>query len=174
MTSDEINTLAIKYRGTILNGIIRIERMMDIYLCQYFTPIEHKQDELLNMIFGTLRITFENKRSLLDYLIKKELIDIAKGWPTLTKDMQDLNSKRTVLAHYLLDTSPESESLPDGTIRFFKFMNNQDFEMLGAAEFRSIEITLNRMYIYMVEHMTGALPPSNSATVHSSESHRLS
>ena len=66
MTFDEINGYAIRYRGAVLNGIIRIERMMDIYLCQYFTPIEHKQDELLNMIFGTLRIAFENKRNLLD------------------------------------------------------------------------------------------------------------
>jgi hypothetical protein len=169
MTSDEINEYAIKYRGIMLNGIIRIERMMDLYLCQYFTPIEHKQDELLNMIFGTLRITFENKRSLLDYLIKKDLVDIATEWPTLTKDMQALNSKRTILAHYLLDASKEAQELPEGTVRFYKFMNNMDFETLGAAEFRSIEVTLNKMYIYIVEHMSGVLPLSDSATVHGSE-----
>lgn len=161
MTSDEIHEYAIKYRGEILNGIIKIERMMDIYLCQYFTAIEHKQDELLNMIFGTLRLTFENKRSLLDYLIKKELVDIADKWHSLAKDMQDLNSKRTIVAHYLLDASNEAQELPEGTIRFYKFMNNMDFEIIGAAEFRSIQITLDKMYVYIVEHMVGALPPSD-------------
>lgn len=55
--NDFIDKVA-KSRGLLINEIIRLERLMDMYLAIQFNSEEDKARELMELIFCTERMTF--------------------------------------------------------------------------------------------------------------------
>jgi len=136
MTDVQIHNLSVKYRGAILHIITGLEKGIDVYLSRYFTSTEEKQDELMELVFGGLRITFENKRGILVYLSQKKKIKIEDDYPNMLSDMQDIFSVRKVMAHYMVDVSEEAQHLPDGTLRFISLNNKLDFKDFSKEKIR--------------------------------------
>ncbi len=145
MTMEEINEYAIRYRGLMLNEITNLEKLMDGFLCSYFTSDLDKQDELMEMVFGGLRITFDNKRGIFDHLSKTGKISLEQKYPKLFSEMQNLFSDRKILAHYMVDISEEAKLLPDGTIRFHALNNKHELKVFDKEKMKKIEKQISKM-----------------------------
>lgn len=123
-----------------------------IYLSKYFCPKdEQKMNELFSLVFAGLRITFENKRGILDYLSKNNRIDIETIYPKMLNEMQDLFSDRKVLSHYPVDTSKEAEKLADNAVRFISLNNKLEFKEYNENKIKIMENQMFRMTSLLLE-----------------------
>lgn len=158
MTLKEIEECAVKYRGFLLNEIINLERLCDMLLCKYFSNDKEKQDDLLLLVFGGLRITFDNKRGILDALNKAGKINLHSTYPRLLFDLQDLLSDRKVLAHYLLDLSDKAENMPFGSIRFHSLNNKHEYKEFDLKKMKEIELKIDKMGEVILSAIVTASP----------------
>lgn len=145
MTPQEINQYAIKYRGFVLNEITNLEKVVDAFLCNYFTPDVEKQDELLLLVFGGLRMSFENKRGILVFLNNGKKINIESTYPKMLDEMQNLFSDRKVLAHYMVDLSEDAQKLNIGEIRFHSLNNKHELKTFSLEKMNKIENQIKNM-----------------------------
>jgi hypothetical protein len=160
MKVNQITKCAINYRGIILNEMAKLEKMIDIYLSGYFfTHDIEKMNELFALVFAGLRITFENKRGILDYLCKTKQIEFEKEYPELLKDMQDLFSDRKIMAHYMVDTSKEAELLPKKTVRFISLNNKLEFKIFNEADILDNEKKMDKMMDIFLKRNLERYPP---------------
>lgn len=158
MTEREIDNYAIKYRGIVLNEITKLEKLMDSYLSRYFAGDQGRAADLFFLVFGGLRITFENKRGIFDYLQKKGKIDVEKKYPRMMADMQDIFSDRKVLAHYMLDVSKEAMQLPENHVRFFSINNKLEYKEYSQKSIDLIIDKMNKMIEIFLEFEVSAAP----------------
>lgn len=95
-------------RGEFLNLCIILERRIDTFLITYFSPVQFKQDEIMELLVD--RIGLENKRtSLLAILNKSNTdVDFKKKYKTLNSDLLYLIKHRNYFAHYSVSTSDEA------------------------------------------------------------------
>jgi hypothetical protein len=96
-------------RGTILNSMTMLERMIDIFISNHFCKDPDLRDELLMTVFATKMMIFENKRNLFNHLLitHDKKYDKRKVEGLHTK-LDEFNKERNKLAHYSLDISDEA------------------------------------------------------------------
>ena len=116
--------VAATIRGKVITAITTLERMVDNLLSKHFTDNEEKQMELMNIVFGTKFITYENKRLILQHIIELHYKDhAAKNFPDLHKKLDEFGKYRNELAHYILDASDIAVDYykKNGEVVFVKF-----------------------------------------------------
>jgi hypothetical protein len=123
MTIGEISDLGSESRGVVIHYMIRMERVLDLYLSSYFTNEETKQQQLLLLVFANERITLGSKKEVLDFLCKEKYVSLLDDYPELLTDFNLLIRWRNILAHWYIDTTKEAQLLPEGVIRFIKLKN---------------------------------------------------
>jgi hypothetical protein len=99
------------WRGGILNGVIMLERIIDAYLACYFCNDPNKRDELNDLLFSASAgsgMNFEPKRVVFAILFQKHKKDFYKENKKFFDLISSCIKHRNVIAHYLLDTSPEA------------------------------------------------------------------
>lgn len=90
-------------RGKIISELILLERLVDDYICRYATEDIEKQKFLKDVIFSTEKISFENKRLILEQILKANKNNFLKENSTFINDISYLIAKRNNVAHLLLD-----------------------------------------------------------------------
>jgi hypothetical protein len=121
MTKEDV----FNFRGLVINQTIYIERLMDIYVSEYFTEDIVKQHELQELILGDRRMTYGSKYEVFHYLINTYKNDFIKtNFPNLLRDMKEISELRNEIAHLVLDTSPIGlEFLDKNVIVLIRFRN---------------------------------------------------
>ena len=112
-----------------------LEKFIDLYITDYFTNSdEHKSFEMQLLIVGDNRISFESKRQIFHFLAEKydkewytsyksvKYSVVKKDVVVMNKDLVYIIEQRNVLAHRILDTSPEALA-DDKGIYFLTFKN---------------------------------------------------
>ena len=120
----EYYLVAATIRGKIINAITTLERMIDNLLSKHFTDNEERQMELMNIVFGTKFITYENKRLILQHVIETHYKEhAAENFPDLHAKLDKFGKFRNDLAHYILDSSDIAIDYykKNGEIVFVKF-----------------------------------------------------
>lgn len=154
MTEEEVALLYKNYswfagqiRGTLINEIVVLERMVDSYLCTYFCDKEQKRADLLNVVMATERITFESKRQILKVIMEKHDPKTVSDNPDIFKDIQYIGEQRNMLAHYLLYFTPDTEKLlKEQTFTLARFRNGVTYETFDKERGTRL-ITLINKYV---------------------------
>ncbi len=168
MTANQIEKIVQDFRGEFLNYMTVLEKIMDMLICSYFTKDEQKIEDLMLAVFGGLRITFENKRGILDYLYKNKRLDFVKGNDqSILSDLQKLFSIRTIVAHYVFDSSVEAQKLEYGTIKFLSYNNKEDFKTFSITDRKEIMKMIKRIIYSLVIELEKSAPPSDKEILQS-------
>jgi hypothetical protein len=125
---NELFDYATTTRGMILNQTIMLERAIDEYLCLHFCQTKIKRTELMDLIFGTERMSFDIKRNIFKILSNRYHTDFIKDNPTINSDIKQIVETRNIFAHYLLDSTENGiKEFAKGTglIGFIKFNNKR-------------------------------------------------
>lgn len=144
-TYQDLMRQAAEYRGQIINEVIWIEKMVDIYISSHFCKRDKSlMEEMHILLLGDNRIAFDNKRQIFHAIAMKhddKWYDSYKDNSGLPKEVKTktagafnnalcyLIEQRNVLAHCLLDTTKEAKYREDEKIKFFRFKNEiSEFE----------------------------------------------
>ena len=116
-------------RGCVINAMTTTERIMDFYLAKHFCKDEDKSTELLNCVFATKYITFENKRLIFDYVTtthKKEIKE--KHLKGIHAHLERFNKERNNLAHHVMDFTKSSREhfISTQEVTFLKFEKSRE------------------------------------------------
>lgn len=148
-------------RGTILDGCIIYERIIDDFICQYFGANEYKRNQLKEFIFSTEKITFDSKRQIFLGLVSVIFPDFKKEHPKFDKKLQELVSLRNLLAHSEL-VRDVNERENENDISYIKYRGgkrivetfNWDKMLLITNDMNYIGQTLTNCYIRLFEIKT--------------------
>ena len=123
----EITLTAIRCRGSFINDMCHLEKLIDETISRHFSATNEKRGELLEVVLGNEKITFYNKIITLKILFEKHKPDIFINNTKMFKEILDLIELRNVLAHYMLDTTAEAfVKYKEGKIGFVKFKHNTE------------------------------------------------
>lgn len=111
------------WRGALLSELIYLERLIDDYIARYFCENIDKAKEMMTLILcvggGP---TFDVKQAAFIYLLEDKKHPFYQKHPKIKKDLKFVIEFRNLLAHHLLDSSPEAiEAFNDSNLRFKKF-----------------------------------------------------
>jgi hypothetical protein len=106
-----------------------LERTMDYFMSKHFCGNSNnkerdKSDQLMNIVFATKYMTFENKRNIFDYITTTYYSEYKeKNLKNIHADLDKFNRVRNSMAHYVIEYSPESiqRFLTTQEITFLKF-----------------------------------------------------
>src|SRR5450755_4530417 len=162
-TRDDVNKMiseSIKWRGTVVDKCIFLERCIDNYLAYFFClGNDEKGQQLIELILSTDRITFSGKQQVLKFVIDKYKMDFVAKYPNYNKDIVDLIQHRNIFAHYLLDTTNAGviKFREDGTIGFLKFKNSMEVGEYSVANLEKIRNDLHKyMNAFRIEVTAGS------------------
>ena len=144
-----------KIRGSIIERITISEMLLNIVLAKYYTENKHKQDELIETLFATNKITFDSKRDTLVAILKNSRFDNFLHKKRLCALLIDVIPERNVFAHYTTDGSEESlDSFKHGIFTFMKFKNERGVKKYSTHDIQKIEkkiIELNELLSNLIE-----------------------
>lgn len=111
-----------RIRGSFINDICHLEKLIDETIARYFCDTNEKRGELLEIVLGNEKINFSSKVTTLKVLFDKYKPLILVDNPNMFKDINSLIELRNILAHYMLDTTTKGlERAGQGHICFVKF-----------------------------------------------------
>ncbi|OIR00592.1 hypothetical protein GALL_172820 [mine drainage metagenome] len=136
-------------RGVVLNEISLLEVYFDFYISDYFGINREKSDEFNIIILLGLRVGFSAKKDIIINIMKRN--KTIHNYPDIERDLKDLIFERNVLAHGVLDLTPNSiEYINQGYIVFYKkdgdgtgkpvLYNQEKFLIIQAIIQKYIEI----------------------------------
>ncbi|MFW0718705.1 hypothetical protein [Pedobacter sp. N23S346] len=161
------NDNGINYRGRILNKVIDVEKVIEIFICRYFAETEKKQFQLHFLILGDNRMNLDSKIQVFVSIAKSEHLDWYNSYittrkeekkaPDLHKDLNHLIEKRNILAHAYMTNdytfTPDSMSLRqtrrinndgDEVVYFNKFQNKNRELIFSKKDIDDLEeLSLN-------------------------------
>ena len=119
-------------RGSVLNEIITLERLMDNYISSYFCDTEEKRKELMALIMCTERITFDSKRQVFETIMQRRHPEVySKNKKTLNY-LSNIMQERNKLAHYMLMYSEDAANgLDNKEFTLVRFKNVVTHEVFG-------------------------------------------
>lgn len=98
-------------RGTIISNSIILERAVDTILACYFTDTDKKYYEILDYMLSTDRILFENKRRILEAILKDKFPDLHKKYkPALREIENQIIPIRNRFAHYHMEYPSDDDT----------------------------------------------------------------
>lgn len=106
--AQEILENSFRFRGAIIHETSLLERLVDVYLANYFCESEEKVVEIIDIVLGGNRISFDGKRKILDVILKKKNSDIYQKYPSFKADMNTVLYGRNNFAHCTLVTNDEA------------------------------------------------------------------
>jgi hypothetical protein len=115
LNEQQLNNRVAQIRGIVLHHCAFVEKVMDQAVSKYFCPNIEKQDDLLNFILCTERITCRSKLDIFRLIVEKEAakkgdnkyFKFKNKYPNYYKEMVDcVIEERNIFAHYLFDSMP--------------------------------------------------------------------
>jgi hypothetical protein len=125
---------AYKLRGEVINQTIQLERVMDAFIASHFCSDETKRTELMILILCTERITFENKRQVLKWIVENHEKGLIEVHAKLFKNLQEIGEFRNLLAHTYLDIENFVDNVKSAKIALKKYKNQIDIIKLTEKE----------------------------------------
>lgn len=125
---NELFDYATTTRGMIINQTIMLERAIDEYLCLHFCKTQEQRTELMDLVFGTERMTFDLKKQIFKIISSRYHPNFSKENPIIHSDIKIIVETRNIFAHYLLDTTEngiKEFDQQDKIIGFIKFKNER-------------------------------------------------
>lgn len=143
-STTEIYELAAKYRGNVLNEMSYLEKLIEVYIADYFTNGNlNKSNDMHLLILGDNRISYESKRQIFNEIAVKNNYEWyisytgiknhpkpTKSKPSIgmNKDLIHVIEQRNLLAHCIVDTSDKARN-ENNKISFLRFKNDiQSFD----------------------------------------------
>ncbi|WP_419803524.1 hypothetical protein [Mucilaginibacter sp.] len=151
--ADFVAAYASKARGTIINQIIFLERVIDEFLSGYFCDNLIKKRELMELHLGD-KLPFEVKRNIFSILLKDHYPDFLIKHPKLIKDIISVIEHRNIFAHYLLDTGEEALTILDDEIPkigFIRYKKNTETIWYTSEKINEIVAQINRCVYAVIE-----------------------
>ncbi|MGN6396555.1 MAG: hypothetical protein ACTHMI_13385 [Mucilaginibacter sp.] len=90
-------------RGIIISEVILLERIIDDYISRYFTSDDAKLKLMKEIVFGSEKMAFDNKRQIFYEILKVNNSDFLKKHSNFNKDLLYIIEKRNNVAHLILD-----------------------------------------------------------------------
>lgn len=151
MNENEIIVSNFLYRGSFISSIITLEKSMELFLANYFCNSQQLMEEMVLLILGNERLSFENKKQIsLKIISKKYPLFKPQKSPfkddtqTLETQLQALIIARNVFAHCETVLS-ESHCLQTDKIVFYKFKDN--FKFIEFS-YEKIDLLIKRAEYY--------------------------
>jgi hypothetical protein len=96
-------------RGTVINAITMLERVIDTYLSHHFADATEKRAELMQHVFATKFLTFDGKRHIFNKISSLHNSGFKKTeLPGIHARLEEFNNHRIYLAHCVIDASEEA------------------------------------------------------------------
>lgn len=126
-------------RGSILNEVVYLERLMDEYLCRHFCSDKSKRLDLLSFLMATDRITFDNKRGILKILMERDNKPFVLNNKSIFSDLETIMKERNFLAHTLFDSSLDGyNSFLKNEFKFIRFKNSIERSVYNDTKMKNI------------------------------------
>ena len=123
-TNKEFANKVVLLRGEIISQVIVLERYIDIYLAYYFTHTDGaKFTEMLELILSSDKMSFDGKRQVFCFLLKKHEPTFIAKYSSISNDLIYILQQRNILAHYIFDLSDEAVRERPEIISFIKYKN---------------------------------------------------
>jgi hypothetical protein len=103
---DELYNISHKFRGQVIEAIIDMENLIDVYIAEYFAPDEEKQSEFAFTILGLLAL--KQKIETFGILLRKDSSVHEDERKTLIKNMNCAKNERDAMAHLSVDITEEA------------------------------------------------------------------
>ncbi|TKC03418.1 hypothetical protein [Pedobacter cryotolerans] len=117
-------------RGMIISQTIMLERNIDEYLCCHFSYEKEKQIEMMDLVFGSKLLPFDFKKQIFVHLLSLNDNIFLNRNKKIDKSLTEFIRVRNILAHYILDTTPETVNAFDySEIKLIKFAKQRDKEI---------------------------------------------
>lgn len=125
-------------RGSMISSTSVLEQHIEEVIAKYFCSDEEKSDELIAVIIGTHKLTFESKRITLKYVLEKKHPEFIKDNESWFADFERIMKVRNILAHHPLSTDKAiaAEEFKNGRIGFTKFNNKKEINYYTREEIR--------------------------------------
>jgi len=125
-------------RGQILNVIATLETNLDIFLSQHFCGKGNKQEQMLELV--SPRMTFDNKRQILKFLIDNYYTNWGKKYQNFNVDLKEIYDERNVFAHYTMDITKDGieYATKNNLVCLIKFKNTRTRVEYNEAKINNI------------------------------------
>jgi hypothetical protein len=103
LTVQEYSDMVALHRDILITEVIRLERLMDLYLAAHFCKEDDKREEIMRLIF-TDKMMFSIKKDILFAVLKehnKKFIEVQH--PKFKSDIVKIMEARNVLAHRVVE-----------------------------------------------------------------------
>lgn len=141
-------------RGEIIARTVNLERIMDTLIANHFCKAKKKRNELLFLLLSTERITYENKRQILQWIWTTHCPERFKEYPTIFKDMQEIGEFRNTLAHNHLDIMGFMEYERNETTVLHKYKNAKKVIEITEKDFKA-KVNLITQYTHILMNWYG-------------------
>jgi hypothetical protein len=98
--------VSFNWRGLIIGDTITLERNMDTFISEHFCKTKTLAKELEDTLLSTKLVTYDSKKQVFCFIMKKHHPDWCKKFPDINKELQTIGEQRNIFAHYMLDTRP--------------------------------------------------------------------
>jgi hypothetical protein len=162
MTYHEQVQLTGLMRGVIINEVIFLERLMDIYIAQYFCDNLNKRHELQVTFLGNERTTYAAKKQIFYLLLKKLNPEIINEKPKIDKELDDIGEQRNFFAHCLMDNTIDYSKSDPSTVYLLRFKDKTKRETYTKERFNKVLGDIDTMIKLIQPLLTQYEPPQNS------------
>lgn len=141
-------------RGVVISAVIDIERLIDIYLADYFSVNQDKRHELLDLVLSASGgMAAEPKRVIFAALFMKHNRKFYEDNKDFFEHLTFIIKQRNILAHYLLDRSEHAVKRfkETGDIGFVKFKKVRETTWFTNQETNELYNKLNTCLATMKE-----------------------
>lgn len=147
---EELETKSHFIRGYIISEVILLERLIDEYISRYLTTDIEKIKFIREVVLGSEKIVFDNKRQILHQILKVNNIKFLKDNPNFINDLSYLMEKRNNVAHLLMDVTKGKVEKKD-SISLQKHRNVTTEVVLDEQEIEKIRKLIKESREIMVE-----------------------
>ena len=143
--------------------LLHNSRLIDTYISFHFCSDKDRQKEFYELIIANERMTFSSKIQVFEYLLKKHKKNFVSKYFAIFSDLKNLNEERNIVAHYLLDTSPEGieRYIKDKSFGFVKFRNSTETIWRTNEYYLKFHL-LHVKYIEAITEFLNTLLPSGN------------
>ena len=131
MTDDDMEMMkaASVARGEVINAMTILEKIIDTFLSHHFCSSMELRNEILDCLFASKKITFENKRALLKQVLDRHHKEYRNTHlPNIHAQLGKFNDYRNEVAHFAIDPSDSAVKnfKETGGITLLKFENSKE------------------------------------------------
>lgn len=140
--NDKMNFDAALARGSVLNSVTMLEKIIDIYISTYYSQ-KGKQNQFFRIFMS--RTEFKRKIDIFKETVIIHQPNFKKDYPSYLDDLRKIIDSRNIFAHEVLDISQDGMiNYNKGSLQFDNFKKDRKKNTFNDLEINSLRELIHK------------------------------